>query len=1242
MSYGVTETYAITGSTGSSEGTTRIFYNGVGTTARTVTSNVKTYTTGSSFYIYGTGGEGERGAGVTGYFYPLYIDEDDAIAYDLRNGGYGKAHSHTFSQYPNKTFYMPDTSMNHGVTSIPDDIRKYHQDLEVEKLSALIVDQFPDFYKEDGELFLAFIKAYYEYMEQNGKMTDAVRNLSDYRNIETTTTDFIDYFVGTFIPNVPQDVLADKKLLIKYINFYNQARGTEAAYKLLFRALYNETVEISYPSEQILRVSGGDWRVDRYLVSNFNEKTYSFIGKTIVGLESGAQALVEDIVRRGVRGRDLMQIYLSNIKGAFNHLEEIFLLSDTNFTGHGPTVEAGISDLDIVSVGGEYQQGDVVKLISSLRGEFGKVVVTSTQDLGGSITFSLVDGGSGYTPSIDQSEGSTTIEIAGGDATEDASFIISRGDITDTFAIAMNINLISSNNIFGEKGPVVTYEDSSTGIMNTFANTLLGAANFGFPEEGEEVGNAPYRDQANAFIVIANTDGAGFQVGDTLTGATSGANATILEFISGAPGAAKFRIDGYKRFQTGETVNKPVVGSVGTVTSFDSNTIGYHVISVGLVTGQSLNVGDEVRGAIDHRDGYFDNDGIESPYQVDFGPRHAFGTVTAVSPVSSFGYLHDGSSNTLLGGTVSSSSNTVTGTGTTFDIDFIVGDEFKAGGQPGRRIVSVTSNTILELDSVPTPALSGDAYGRGGFFRDLVTARVTSNTSSNVSSQFDTGPVKPFSEKEGIYKIGSSTLVGNCDFGSANTYIENIHTKLIDALIFEASVFGTIARISLPTGGSGYSFAPTVRVVEPDIASLGIGEQYITLQSDDENWGSGNSLFTKLDTNDKLVQANTGASGDVKGGAAPVTPISVTQYANGTYEMTVRVWQDFLQREPGNIRFANNEFVNLRTYDSEYVVGEIDTRNYTSEGTAKIVRIQDEGVLGKNAQINATLGANGTVTGLRVLDSGFSYRQNETVILETPDRPLGVSATVRLTMGDVANAEGYYSTTRGHISSKRGFIHDNRFYQEYSYQVISPVALSRYRDFALNLVHPAGQALFGKYQSHSNAYVDVTSTTINKKRNISNGTVSIAKTAASGTIAIQNGNTYVVGTSTDFVNEFGSSNNFIVEIDTGDGIENKFIEVTGTMNSSTNTVLSDPWIFGTQTSANIYYANSTIVTGSGTSFTAEFANNDTIYLQIANGNIVSSKINIVRSDTELTLTRNWTLTDLSSANAYYIQGEITG
>jgi hypothetical protein len=791
-------------------------------------------------------------------------------------------------------------------------------------------------------------------------------------------------------------------------------------------------------------------------VTTYDPSNYQFIGKTIKGTESSAEALVEDIKQITIRGRDIHQILLSNIKGSFNHLEPVRLLTDIGATGHAPVVEAGISNVTIQSPGGEYRAGDILELQSLLNGKYGKVVVTSTQDLGGTLTFSLVNGGSGYTPSTDP--GGTVIQFIGGDGSTPASFVIGDNDITDTFAISLNVNRLDSNNIFGSSAPTVTYADGYDRQMVQFANTVLSAVDYGFPEAGQEVSNVNYRDQSNAVLNIANT--ADIDVGDSLFGVTSSANATVLSIVDNTAGDTWVRVNGYRRFTPTETVRIATSGgsSVGTVTTFQANTTGQHVLRI------------------------------------------------SIDPIS-----------------------------------YSVGE--------GEELVGVTSNSFGVIKKIiTTQAGAGD----GG--RDLVYLTVSANTSANLTNQFDTGPLKPFIEDEPIRKVGSVTEIANVALNTSNVQIENIYTKLSDALNFEATTFGTIASLSLPVGGAGYSIAPTIRVRENDIASLGIGEVVLTLQSDDVNWGTGNSSFTVLDTNDRVTQANTGASGDVKGTGVPNQAISSVQYANGTYEMSVRIFQDQLQRKPNNINYRlSDNHVNFKIYDSAAQ----DT--LMSTGTARLVSVVDRGVLGENAVVTTGVGANGTITGLRVIDSGFAYRDNEIVIIEKTNRALATSGTVKIDLQGAANAEGYYASTRSHLDSLRGYIQDSSFYQEFSYQVVSPVSLSRFRDIALDLVHPAGQALFGKFRLQSNATVNVESTSDKTKRYVSNGTISVTE-------------------------------------------------------------------------------DSFTVTGSGTDFLAEFANNDTIVVEYAYNQFYNIPLNIVSSDTEANLTIAWANSSISGANAYYYNG----
>ena len=64
------------------------------------------------FYLYGTAEYNQKGAGKTGYFYPLFLTQSGA-------GGEDNSHAHTFIEYPGITFYMPNATVNHGKSDFP-------------------------------------------------------------------------------------------------------------------------------------------------------------------------------------------------------------------------------------------------------------------------------------------------------------------------------------------------------------------------------------------------------------------------------------------------------------------------------------------------------------------------------------------------------------------------------------------------------------------------------------------------------------------------------------------------------------------------------------------------------------------------------------------------------------------------------------------------------------------------------------------------------------------------------------------------------------------------------------------------------------------------------------------------------------------------------------------------------------------------------------------------------------------
>jgi hypothetical protein len=80
-------------------------------------STVVTATTAGGvgpYYLFGTD-NGTMGAGK-GYYYPLYLTEAAAVAADTASNP--SSHTHTFTEYPGVTFYMPSAIQNHAKTTL--------------------------------------------------------------------------------------------------------------------------------------------------------------------------------------------------------------------------------------------------------------------------------------------------------------------------------------------------------------------------------------------------------------------------------------------------------------------------------------------------------------------------------------------------------------------------------------------------------------------------------------------------------------------------------------------------------------------------------------------------------------------------------------------------------------------------------------------------------------------------------------------------------------------------------------------------------------------------------------------------------------------------------------------------------------------------------------------------------------------------------------------------------------------
>jgi hypothetical protein len=68
------------------------------------------------------------------------------------------------------------------------------------------------------------------------------RNLFDYRDIDTTLTNFLEHFQQKYLYGIPYNIISNKRFLLKHIQDIYRSKGTNRCYDLLFKLIYNQDI----------------------------------------------------------------------------------------------------------------------------------------------------------------------------------------------------------------------------------------------------------------------------------------------------------------------------------------------------------------------------------------------------------------------------------------------------------------------------------------------------------------------------------------------------------------------------------------------------------------------------------------------------------------------------------------------------------------------------------------------------------------------------------------------------------------------------------------------------------------------------------------------------------------------------------------------------------------------------------------------------------------------------------------
>jgi hypothetical protein len=218
-------------------------------------------------------------------------------------------------------------------------------------IKTIISKQIPNFVQEDHQGLQQFLEAYYDYVDKFVK-----RDIASLRDLDNTLDEFVLYIKNELDIFGDSDYqYIDKILLLRKIKQVLVSKGSETAYKFLFKILYDKPVNISYPWDSVLKVSDGKWKRDTSLFIRITQGSPLEIAGSRVSI---------------VGQQRIMYVYVDNIRHVEDDVFEFFIEKsyygiieigdELVYNGVKGTILPTTVNYEIVNPGQGYQVGDVI------------------------------------------------------------------------------------------------------------------------------------------------------------------------------------------------------------------------------------------------------------------------------------------------------------------------------------------------------------------------------------------------------------------------------------------------------------------------------------------------------------------------------------------------------------------------------------------------------------------------------------------------------------------------------------------------------------------------------------------------------------------------------------------------------------------------------------------------------------------------------------------------------------------
>ena len=266
------------------------------------------------------------------------------------------------------------------------------KDANVAPTSALLI---PAHIREASSGIVDVLKAYYRWADMPGNFQGDAKRLLEYSDRDLTSDEYIGFIKTMFLRMFPDKTEASMQHLLSFAKDFYSKRGTFNSYKFLFRALYDEDVELYFPSEFLMKSSNGEWTTRNILKClGTDPNIKDIVGRRIWGLNSGASAIVKSVIFYAADTDVISEFVIVNEDGQFQ-VNEILITKDDKPQAKS-RIFGQIGSYTISNPGKGYLQGAVIPVSDHKSGSGFIAKIGAVDDVGAILTIEILTSGIGY------------------------------------------------------------------------------------------------------------------------------------------------------------------------------------------------------------------------------------------------------------------------------------------------------------------------------------------------------------------------------------------------------------------------------------------------------------------------------------------------------------------------------------------------------------------------------------------------------------------------------------------------------------------------------------------------------------------------------------------------------------------------------------------------------------------------------------------------------------------------------